>query len=222
MFSERLVNKLGLLTPKQQRAIPRMVRALADGHTMESLLKGPDKVCSWGTWYKKPNGWSHQALFMQVLEEAQGEYNKALLERAVDEAAEILRKTTPLAARLGEGIIRGVLLGREVEDLPPVLRSLYEVAMGHPVEAVIMVEDQPTTVQLPAPVSDRRQAARDLLSLGARAAEDLLNRADVKTAIKLAGGEETWRELMNQLQGTGTPRRGMAPEDGDDADLADV
>lgn len=223
MFSERLINKMGLLTKKQRNAIPRLVRALADGHTMASLLKGPDKVCAWCTWYKKERGWSHQSLFMEVLEEARAEYDKVLLERAVDEAAEILRKTTPLAARLGEGIIRGVLLGDEVEDLPPALRSLYEVAMGYPVEMVVMIEDKETLVQAPAPIGDRRQAARDLMTLGARAAEDLLNRADVKTAIKQAGGEvQAWQELLGQLRDTGRPRRGMTPEDGDDADLADV
>jgi len=208
-FSERLTNKIGLLTNKQRAAIPRIVRALADGKTMESLLTGPEKVCAWTTWYRGPRGWSHQDLFMEVLDEARAEHLQGLLEKSVNEAAEELKLATPLAARLAVKMLQGVMFGNEVEELPPAMQTLLEIATGEPVE----VQGEGDQVKLVYP-RNRRQAARDLLRTGERVLADVLDRADLKTAIKQAGSgaDQRFMEWLEQIRGSGRPRRGESED----------
>jgi len=191
--SDDLLLKMSRLTPRQREAIPRLVRALADGRTMRELLRGPDRICCWSTYYKPGRGWYHNEAFRQVLEQARQEYDAARLKTAVEEAAATLRRTTPLAARvLEQEIVRGLrALDAEVPDEECTfeersLRLLARVAEG--------------AVQLRAleALSKIRGAER---GRGLKAATAVLDRADIETAVKSAGGAEAeWRGLLEELR----------------------
>ena len=96
MFSAELLDRLGQLTPKQRAAIPRIVRVQSEGGSIESLLEGEDRICTRRT-FDGRGGWYYQPAFHGTLAMAQGEYNAAVAREAVQEAAEMLRRTAPLA-----------------------------------------------------------------------------------------------------------------------------
>ena len=192
-ISDDLLLKMSRLTPRQREAIPRLVRALADGRTMRDLLRGPDRICCWSTYYKPSRGWYHNVAFREALEQARREYDAARLKTAVEEAAATLRRTTPLAARvLEQEIVKGLrALELEVPDEECTfeersLRLLARVAEG--------------AVQLRAleALSKIRGAER---GRGLKAATAVLDRADIETAVKSAGGAEAqWRGLLEELR----------------------
>lgn len=183
-FSQELLAKMERLTPAQREAIPRLVRALADGVRMRELLRGKDRICAWSTYYRPGRGWKHQQRFQEALAQAQREYDAARLLNAVEDAAEEMRRTTPLAA----GRLR-----RVIEAMGPALDTLQQALEGEEV----------------GPLAFR--AADRLLAKGARAATDVLDRADIVTAVKSAGGEAAeWRDLLQELRGL---------EDGEVADV---
>jgi len=207
--SDDLLLKMSRLTARQREAIPRLVRALADGSTMRALLRGPDRICCWSTYYKPGRGWYHNEAFHEVLEQARREYDAARLKTAVEEAAATLRRTTPLAARvLEQEIVRGL---RSLDDVPDdectfeerSLRLLARVAEG--------------AVQLRAleALSKIRGAER---GRGLKAATAVLDRADIETAVKSAGGAEAeWKAMLEELRGLGDDEQvaEVEPEGGD-------
>jgi len=205
--SDDLLLKMSRLTARQREAIPRLVRALADGSTMRALLRGPDRICCWSTYYKPGRGWYHNEAFREVLEQARREYDAARLKTAVEEAAATLRRTTPLAARvLEQEIVRGL---RSLDDVPDdectfeerSLRLLARVAEG--------------AVQLRAleALSKIRGAER---GRGLKAATAVLDRADVETAVKSAGGAEAqWRGLLEELRSDADEMADVETEAGD-------
>jgi len=173
-FSQELLAKMERLSPKQREAIPRLVRALADGVRMRELLRGKDRICAWSTYYRPGRGWKHQARFQEALAQARREYDVARLQTAVEDAAEEMRRTTPLAAAVLRGMIEGA---------PPALEKLLLALEGEEM----------------GPLEFR--AADRLLAKGARAAVDVLDRADIETAVKSAGGEAAeWRGLLEDLR----------------------
>lgn len=192
-FSQDLLARMAGLTAKQRLAIPRLVRALAEGQTMRELLRGPDRICCWSTYYRPGRGWYHQAEFRLVLEQAQKEYDAAVLRSAVDEAAEVLRRATPLAAQLLQvEVTAGLRSQREVpkEDLSFEERKL-RLLVDHGEEGVVLRS-------LALLLRERGQARQR----GMRAAAGVLDRADVETAVKSAGGAEAeWRDLLEELRG---------------------
>lgn len=174
-FSAELLAEMERLTPKQREAIPRLVRALADGATMRELLRGEDRICAWSTYYRPRRGWKHHRLFQEALAQARREYDAARLRTAVEDAAQEMRRTTPLAA---------ALLRRVIEGSSPALEKLLRALDGEEVGALEF------------------RAADRLLAAGKRAATDVLDRADIETAVKSAGGEAAeWRGLLEELRG---------------------
>lgn len=213
-FSDDLLDKLSALTARQREAIPRLVRALADGRTMRELLRGPDRICCWSTYYKPGRGWYHNEAFREALEQARREYDAARLKTAVEEAAATLRRTTPLAARvLEQEIVRGLRsLDADVPDDECTfeersLRLLARVAEG--------------AVQLRAleALSKIRGAER---GRGLKAATAVLDRADIETAVKSAGGAEAeWKAMLEELRGLGDDEQ-VADVEPEGSDLSEV
>jgi hypothetical protein len=198
VWSVELQAELQELTPKQQRAIPRIVEALASGRTLTSLLQGPGKICAWKTYYQRPRGWHHQARFQRVLAQAQAEYRQALMLRVVDEAAEDLRLLTRPAVQLAGAVLQAVISGQVEGDVPAPVEVLLQLMRGEGADCV--------------EVQQRRLAADSLLSKGLAAAFQLLDRADIKTAVKSTGGDaQRWADLLQEL-------RDVGDEDGEVAD----
>lgn len=192
-FSQDLLARMAGLTAKQRAAIPRLVRALAEGQTMRELLRGADRICCWSTYYRPERGWYHQAEFRSVLALAQKEYDAAILRSAVEEAAEVLRRATPLAAQLLQvEVTAGLRSQREapVEELSFEERKL-RLLVDHAEQGVALRA-------LALLLRERGQARQR----GMRAAGGVLDRADVETAVKSAGGAEAeWRDLLEELRG---------------------
>ena len=185
---------LGELTPAQRQAVPRIVSTLADGGTLTSLLTGTGKICAWKTYYQKPKGWSHNERFRAALERAQQEYDQYRLSQAVDIAVDRMRRTTPLAAELAERVLIGVLRGNEGDDAcPPPVAALLDLMTRADTDKV------------------KREAAAALVSDGLRAAFAVLDRADIKTAMKAQDSDASrWEDLLKDLRGE------------DDGEMADV
>lgn len=202
-FSEDLLQKKGKLTPRQQAALPALVVAYHEGRVRQ-LLRGPDRPCAWSTFYRPDRGWYNQPLFREVLEQARREYEDYLLRVAVDEAASLLRRTTLISARVLEGEVREALEiqapSRREDDLSFAERQLY-LLINHGDES-IRVRALGTLARLYGSIRSR----------GMKAATEVLDRADIETAVKSAGGAEAeWRGLLEEL-------RGLA-EDGEMADV---
>ena len=190
-FSQDLLERMAGLTAKQREAIPRLVRALSEGQTMRELLTGEDRICCWSTYYRPERGWYHQAEFRGVLEQARQEYDAAILRSAVDEAAEVLRRTTPLAARVLEAeVMAGLQAQRDGEAVTFEERKLRLLAEKG---------EEGVALRALALLMRERGSTRQR---GMRAAAGVLDRADVETAVKSAGGAEAeWRDLLEELRG---------------------
>jgi len=213
-FSDDLLTKMGRLTARQREAIPRLVRALADGSTMRALLRGPDRICCWSTYYKPGRGWYHNVAFREVLEQARREYDAARLKTAVEEAAATLRRTTPLAARLlEEHIIVGLrAVSGDVPDemLTFEARQLRALARNAGGPVALRALD----LLIRGDGADR--------SRGLKAAAAVLDRADIETAVKSAGGAEAeWRAMLEELRGLGDDEQ-MAGVEPEGSDLSEV
>lgn len=213
-FSQELLHRMEELTPMQRRAIPRIVATLAQGGALTSLLSGgparankpasnAEAICSWKTWYHRPKGWSHQAAFTAALEQAQQEFDEALMERAVDEAAERMKRMTLLAVDLAEKVLNAALMGDQVENLPPAVQTL-----------LTLMEEGETE-------STRRLAAQALLTKAMTTGFGVLDRADVATAIKASGADaQRWEAMLDELRDLeededGETMADLAPEAGD-------
>jgi hypothetical protein len=205
--SERLLGLMEALTPQQRRAVPRIVEALMGGEPLTGLLKGEGKICAWKTYYQKPRGWAHQETFQAALQAALREYDQARLQVAVRDAAERMRRATPLAAELAEATVRACLTG-EAERVPPPIWHLL-VEMGAVEGKVGACKD-----------SDAIRAASVLLSKGLQAALGILDRADIQTAVKSTGSEaDLFRRWIEELRAAGDEDDG---DRWDPEDLANV
>ena len=213
--SDDLLLKMSRLTARQREAIPRLVRALADGSTMRALLRGPDRICCWSTYYKPGRGWYHNEAFREVLEQARREYDAARLKTAVEEAAATLRRTTPLAARvLEQEIVRGL---RSLELEVPDEECTFEERSLRCLARV--TADGPLQVRALEALSKMRAAER---GRGLKAATAVLDRADIETAVKSAGGAEAeWRAMLEELRGLGDDEQ-MAGVEPEGSDLSEV
>lgn len=184
-FSERVIGMLAALTQRQRAAIPRLVETLAEGGSVRSLLHGPDKICTERTFYRKGRGWSHQPYFREVWRQAQEEYERLRLTRSVEDAAERLRRLTPRAVEAA-GLVMAGLFGDEEQGLTAPVATLLQAAQDG--------ELKPGQVR----------AGSVLLARGLQAAVSILDRADIKTAMKGTGGDaQRVREWLAELRQAG-------------------
>lgn len=204
-WSEELLGLLAECTPRQRAAIPRIVAALAGGRSLASLLRGKEKICAFNTYYRKPKGWHHQPRFQQALELAQDEYDRALLDRNVDETVQEMRRGCRLSAQLLVGeVIQG--LQDQADDVDLSVRELGLVLLLRHESSSVRMEAADKLLR----TSDRRRERAIKAALG------LLDRADVKTAAKLpaSGDEEArWREYIDELWELGGGGDGQALAD---------
>jgi len=212
--SDDLLLKMSRLTARQREAIPRLVRALADGSTMRALLRGPDRICCWSTYYKPSRGWYHNAAFRDALEQARREYDAARLKTAVDEAAATLRRTTPLAARvLEQEIVHGL---RSLDADGPDEECTFE---ERSLRLLARVAEGAVQLRALQALSKIRSGER---GRGLRAAEAVLDRADIETAVKSAGGAEAeWHTMLEELRGLGDDEQ-VADVDAEGGDFSEV
>ena len=194
-FSDELLAMLGGLTARQRAAIPQIVATLAEGGALSRLIRGGPRrkdrpgsgegICAWHTYYGR-KGWSHNPQFVAALERARKEYDAALLRDAVDEAAERLRRAAPASARAAEAIVQALLRGSDEAGIPSPLETLLKITQDG------------------GAGRGQVQAASALLGKGLQAALSILDRADIETAVKSAGGAEAeWRGLLEELRGGG-------------------
>lgn len=184
-FSEELLRRLERLTAKQRRAVPVIVRARAEGRPWESLFRGEGRICSKGTFWRRGRGWWHQELFREVLAQGQREYDAAVLRTSVQDAAEGLRRTAPLATAALRDLVVGML-----------------AAVG---EMRSLVEDEAPALLDKEGAALRFRAADRLVGQGVRAAVAVLDRADIETAVKgMGGADERFAALLVKLREIGS------------------
>ena len=194
-FSGELLAMLDGLTAKQRAAIPLIITTMAEGGTLSRLIRGgprrkdrPGKgegVCAWHTYYGR-KGWSHNPRFVAALERARGEYDALLLRGSVEEAADRLRRAAPASAKAAEAVVQALLRGSDEAGIPSPLETLLKITQNGEAGR------------------GQVQAASALLGKGLQAALSILDRADIKTAVKSAGGTEAeWRGLLEELRGGG-------------------
>src|SRR3990172_6102978 len=138
---------LARLSGKQSEAVIRIAQTELAGGTIEALLTGPNKICSYSTFYHKARGgWAHKPAFQDAL--ALREVRAQRISGAVDDAIGKLKETAPLAAE----DLRRQIAGDDgaVEALANVLRD--------------------TSIE----TADRMHAAFPLGTIGTRAATAIL------------------------------------------------
>ena len=181
-WSEELLERMAALTWRQRSALRRVVETVGEGGSIRSLLTGPDKVCTTRTYYRRKGGWNSQERWRAALALAQEEYDRQRLSESVTLAAERIRRASLTSVELAEAVVLLALRGSE-EDESSALRTLARVMMEG--------EGQPGQVR----------AATAVLARGLQAALSILDRADIETAVKSAGGEETrWAGLLEELR----------------------
>lgn len=189
------------LTKKQRAALIRLAHGTLAGLTMRELLKGPDPICAWTTYYAKPRGWHHQPQFRQALDLAVEEYEAAVMMAAVDSAAQRVRKAAPAAAELVVGLVQLVLTGETDADLAAV-RRLMDMA-GIDTEP----EKKKGTVSAEGEGpkhADQIRAASVLVDKGLKAALEVLEQVQVDRALEgLERGAGTFRDWIEDLRQAG-------------------
>lgn len=196
--SEELAEVLATLTAKQATGILRIVEGEMEGRSLPSLLEGPDKICAWGTYHGggKSKGWKNKPEFKQALTLARRDLRAFRMERSgIAQAAETLAATAPAAAAglrqrvLGDDRAVTVLEWTLTNAGEAALRKLAASRLGmtglprvvEPLETALTTESnnqvREAIVEALGMVAGGR--ARDL-----EADESVLDRADIKTAIK--------------------------------------
>lgn len=195
-ISSDLRQALTKLTSKQAEGVRRIVRAELDGEPISNLLKGPDKICAYKTYYGggKSRGWIHNPAFDAALTLARRDYRAWLMEHGTDEAMFILADAAPDAAQSLRQRVRGdaqalsvleTALNADEKELRikaaqrlgatglpqvvPALQAAFEREKHHDVR-LALVEALGTVAS---------GSGRDM-----GAASNVLDRADVKTASK--------------------------------------
>lgn len=193
-MSDELAELLAGLTAKQRAAIPVLVQTLAEGGSVQRLLRGGPRrankpaagegICNWTTFYRKRRGWAHNPQFQQALEQARKEYDQAVLRSSVQDAAERLRRAAPKSVEAAEAIVDALLRGDG------------EAGILSPIETLLRISGQGETKR------GQVKAALGLVGQGLRAALSILDRADIETAVKQQSGDEArWASLLQDLRG---------------------
>lgn len=98
--SSELIAMMEKLSSQQRAALPRVAMArISDDHgTMAALFKGDDKICNKVNYYKKPNGWNHQAKWNAALLRYIVEYTPFYLSNVVRVVEDRIRLASAKAA----------------------------------------------------------------------------------------------------------------------------
>lgn len=190
-WSDELLDLIEGLTSKQRSAIPRIVARRAEGGSLTSMLRGPEKVCAWRTYYKKPSGWSHNEAWLRALEMAQREYNARLLDQAVDRAVDNLRLGTEAASAF---LLEEVRAGRRLQwgdedDLGLAQKGL-----------LLLLRNGEDKEKIRAATALARMCGGQL-ERALRAGLGILDRADIKTAMKASTGADQFADWITELRG---------------------
>lgn len=188
--SDRLRSLLAQLTAAQADAVRRLVEGEAAGKTLESMLRGPEKVCNWSTYYRRPSGWRHKREFQEALRLAREEMRSTQLSVSLSAAVEELNLAAPLAARdlrrqiAGDEVSISALIGvaldrkRKEEERLSAVRSLGQIGTEAVVQTLVaLANDKKATI---------RQAAIDALGLAGHGADPQRRQADVTVLDRAA------------------------------------
>ncbi len=214
-WSEELLALMETLTPKQRAAVPRIAAQRSTGESLRSLLTGAGKICTWTTYYRKPRGWHHQERFQRAVDLAEKEYRKALLDHGVDEAVAGMRRLVFVAV---EGLADEVHAGRRYA------RGLEKDELGMAERGLMLLTETGAKegVRLQA-LTQLARIAGDQRNRSLRAYFGVLDRADIKTAIKGADrGDEELMELLDELRGAGPHGEELAGVVAEAGDLSET
>jgi len=96
-WSPHVIEQLDQLTHQQRAAIPRLVLAIIQGRGVASLLRGPHKVCSHWTYWRKAKppihsaGWAHQPRFRRAMAAALDDLRLRTETDVVEESVQRIR-----------------------------------------------------------------------------------------------------------------------------------
>ena len=96
-WSPHVIKQLDQLTAQQRAAIPRLVLAIIEGRGVAPLLRGPDKVCSHWTYWRKAKppihsaGWAHQPRFQRAMAAALDDLRLRTETDVVEESVQRIR-----------------------------------------------------------------------------------------------------------------------------------
>jgi len=197
--SDELIESLAQLSAQQAAGVVRIVQAELEGQPLSSLLDCRGQICTSTTYYGsgKRRGWKGKIEFQTALSLAKRDYRAWWLEHGTAEALQILASATPSAARALKHQVAGdsaaiaalvEMLSAE-DETERLVASEGLAATGLPVVvpflARALAEEQDTAIRKVlimglAAIAGFRDGDRRL------SAEAVLDRADVKTAIKQA------------------------------------
>ncbi len=234
--SPRLQEMLNSLSAQQASGVIRIAEGELRGLSMAALLHGPNKICSYSTFYaKERGGWMHKPKFVAALELARAEVRSHGLTSVVGDAVERLKLATLDAATDLHRQITGdvgaiAALGEIVADKKrpnderiKAAHGLGEIGSQAAVDQLLMAL---SAAQAKTEVGLRTAIVEELGKAGAatntrRRLADMatLDRADKMTASK-GPGERTAEELSDEeleaiaRESTGSGDRTAAPTAG--------
>jgi len=224
--TDELQALLGQLSAQQAQGIVRVVRAEIKGDSINSLLTGPDKICTSTTYYGSGSthkGWLRKPAFVEALKQARSAYRAWLMETGTADALTILSEASPKA---GQELRRQVT--GDLEAVEALSRKLAEAVRDRNVALVIVLAEslgdtglsaaRPALVgALEADWSDAAagdglqvyralshalaKIARALDPERQKAATGVLDRADLKTAAKGIVKDESEQVIKFDLGG---------------------
>ena len=182
-WSPHVAELLAQVTRQQRAAIPRLALAIIEGRGVESLLRGPDKVCNHWTYWRKAKppvhsaGWVHQPRFRRALEGVTGELVTRTETDVVQQSVERIRARLRLHDRWADEV---PLLAMEALD------RLREVMLGEVQVHLVDSAGRSRGTQLEDPRWARAMvaAAKALNDRQARLYEQDKSRADKLLATK--------------------------------------
>lgn len=188
-FSDDLMAEMAELTPKQQRAIPIfLLNEMVGKNRLPLFGKGPKYITTQSTWYTT---WGNDQRFTSTLKRARSEYLQGVMQASLEIAAAELRRVSPDAVRL---LAKTIANAREISENLDIYATLTNIITG----ADVTDKDKMTAAR----------ALTEILKAGIGAANSLLDRADVLTAIKgMGSGNDDLKNLIDKYIAAGEPKK---------------
>lgn len=223
-WSPHVIEYLDQLTHQQRAAIPRLVLAIIEGRGVAPLLRGPAKVCSHWTYWRKAKppihsaGWAHQPRFRRAMAAALDDLRLRTETDVVEESVQRIR------ARLrqhdewaDETAALGIDAAKRLEDLM-LGRTTVQIVGADGLVSLELVED-------PRHARTMVAAAKALNDREGRLYEQDKSRADKLLAEKeSAAAADAFLEVMRQGVRAAAGEEGVSADGSwdDDEEVAEL
>ena len=217
-WSPHVIEQLDQLTAQQRAAIPRLVLAIIEGRGVASLLRGPGKVCSHWTYWRKAKppvhsaGWAHQPRFQRAMAAALDDLRLRTETDVVEESVQRIRARLRRHDEWADATADlGIDAAKRLEDL----------MMGRTTVEVVAEDGSVSSELLEDPRHARTMvaAAKALNDREGRLYEQDKSRADKLLAEKeSAAAADAFLEVMRQGMRAAAGEEGVSADGSWDGD----